>query len=549
MKHAVAALLLSATLQFLCFLRWPGDPDWDVAHSVFAAQNFLAHRGLKSINLFAAPTDDLARQARIYWMTHWPPAHSLLYLGAMEFGLTPGPATKVLIFLCLVGGGLGWLLLARELNTPSSAILVIAVAWPWLAFMAHSWLDYKNDTLACALAPWIYWAVIRIEPLRSPEEERWLRLIGAALLAGFAIWVKFSMSPIIAGSGLYLLLLDGTNFSRRRIARIAVFGTALAAPAILLWSLNHAWAGETSYPLLGGGLPFSLFVFGKNIISHTFGSAMGWELVVIESDAAAGHWLHHHFPHGVVFVVSLIAMVIWVIYLVRQQRDEKDSRFLRYLVLLTLSLLGTLAATTVLSKIHYDFSADGRFSFPISYGWLLLGVIALAKISERSTLRSAALITLTAPVVFSVLFFAASGLFTRPYLQMPHSRTIWFETPDPAHAAFFSTLTALKPDLIVTHTGRDLMEFEVPDFYTFEATKDDANLYYSSKALRVIALVSSEQEATVLLRKFRQASTISRVQTPDGFPYLVFELDFAGPEDENGDHAATPVPMVPRPSD
>jgi hypothetical protein len=66
-----------------------------------------------------------------------------------------------------------------------------------------------------------------------------------------------------------------------------------------------------------------VFVFGKNIVAHTFGSAMGRELVVIESDIAAGRWLHHHFPHGVVFLVSLIAMAIWILYLVRQKFDEK----------------------------------------------------------------------------------------------------------------------------------------------------------------------------------------------------------------------------------
>ncbi len=215
LRTAIAALLLSASVHSVCFWRWPGDPDWDVTHSVFAAQNFLAHKGLRSIDFDPEATDDLAHHARIKWMTHWPPAHSVLYVAVMMWGIAPGPATKILVLVCVVVGGLGWILLARALDGTPLSLVAIAVAYPWLSFMARAYLDYKNDHLACALAPWVYLCVLRIRPLAKSPGERWGRLFLAALLAGITILVKYSMAPVVAASGLYVLYLDGMDLSPR----------------------------------------------------------------------------------------------------------------------------------------------------------------------------------------------------------------------------------------------------------------------------------------------------------------------------------------------
>ena len=115
-------------MQFLCFWRWPGI-RLGRASLDFCGAEFSAHRGLKSIDLYPEPTDDLAHLARIHWMTHWPPAHSLLYVAAMEFGLAPGPVTKALAFLFILTGGLG-LHLAKRLEASPQILFAIALPRP-----------------------------------------------------------------------------------------------------------------------------------------------------------------------------------------------------------------------------------------------------------------------------------------------------------------------------------------------------------------------------------------------------------------------------------
>ena len=190
--------------------------------------------------LVGVSREDLARHARLKWMTHWPPAHSFLYLALMTWGIAPGPATKVLVFFCVAFGGLGWIFLARALDGTPAAMIAIGFAYPWLSFIGRAYLDYKNDHVACALAPWVYLCVLWIEPLKQIPSERWGRLVLAALLAGFTVWVKYSMAPVVAGSGLYVLYLDGKDGSAKRIRRVGIFGAFLVLP-ILVWLANRAY--------------------------------------------------------------------------------------------------------------------------------------------------------------------------------------------------------------------------------------------------------------------------------------------------------------------
>ena len=523
MKAAAAALLVSACLHMACFLRWPGNPDWDVCYSVYAAQNFLSGHGLRSFNLFPDPTDDVARHAQIRWMTQWPPAQSWTYLAVMGSGLKPGSATKVLAFLCILVGGLGWLFLAGKLGATRLTLVAIAAAYPWLSFLVRSYLDYKNDHLACAIAPWVYLLVLRIEPLHLTPIERWGRLAIAALMAGSTVLVKYSLSPVIIGSGLYLLWVDGWERSPKRIARVGVFGALLALPPMLLWFINHIRGGN-QYPLLGGGLPFRPLNFAINLVEHAFGSANGWELVVIQANLGAEKWFHHYLFHGAIFIICFPVLLLWVWFFARGNWKENEKRFLVYLGLLTGSLCATLILTTVSSPIGYDFTSDGRFAMPITFGWLALMAVALGKTQSRSLVRSATLLSLILPVAFSAAFFAHQALFETPYLQLARSRLMWSETADPTHVVFLAGLR--KPDLIVPPDGRFFVEFDAPAYFPFfPKTRNDRHVYYSSRNLEGLAILKPEN-AQIFLDKFRRAASLKQIDTPAGFPYIVYEFQF-----------------------
>src|SRR5262249_38756813 len=159
--------------QFGAFAAWPGAPDGDVIHSIFAADNFVKTGHLQSINLYPQDTDDLAQHAQVYWMTHWPPAHSWLYALAMWPGLSARIATKILGLLGVLAGGIGWVRLTTVLGGSRLCAAVIAVAYPWVYFMARIYINYTNDHLASALMPWICVAIVRIAP--SPANAGWTR--------------------------------------------------------------------------------------------------------------------------------------------------------------------------------------------------------------------------------------------------------------------------------------------------------------------------------------------------------------------------------------
>jgi hypothetical protein len=135
--------------------------------------------------------------------------------------------------------------------------------------------------------------------------------------------------------------------------------------------------------------------------------------------------------------------------------------------------------------------------------------------------------SLVLPLVFSTLFFAATGIFKKPYLRMPINQTVWYESSDPSHPAFLSRLTGDHdtPDLVVAQDGRFLTEFGVPCFFTFVATRDDGHEYYSSVDLKVLAIVFPDEQQ-ILLKKFGAASRTEQVTVPSGFPYRVYLFDF-----------------------
>jgi hypothetical protein len=526
---ALAALLVSASVHFCCFAAWPGNPDWDVHHSVFAAQNFVVRGQLKSINLFPPQDDNLARHAQLHWMTNWPPAHSLLYAAIMSSGLSAGAATKLLALLCVLLGGLGWIYLARAFGASRYYTLAVALAYPWLSFIARLYTDYKNDHLACALIPWIYLAILRIESLRKCKDELWGRLLFAALLAGVAITVKYSLMPVLVASVLYLLWLDGRMVTRKRILRLVIFSGVLLLPGVILWLLNQAW-GEQSYPLQPGkGLGFSLPTYAKNLISNTIGTTTGWDLIFIQLDILLGKLFGIQLFRGTIFFASSLLLIIWVMQFRRCRWDEKGKAFGIYLCLLTGALWVILAFMTVASGIGYDFSRENRLYVPIGMGWLMLCGVCADRMITKSVIRSAALCSLIIPIVFSAAYFAASGLFRKPYLSMPNSKTAWIpEGTTVSHAAFLSNLVAergRKPDLLVATEGRFLTELGVPCFYTFRATKDDHHVYYSTVDLEVWAMVHPPDE-DIMLSKFSKASKSERVSVPSGFPFVFYIFNF-----------------------
>lgn len=519
-RFAFLILLASGALQFGAFARWPGSPDADVVHSIFAAYNFVTGGHLQSINLYPQDTDNLARHAQIYWMTHWPPAHSWLYALMMWLGLSAGAATKLLGLLCIIGGGIGWIRLATVLGGSRICAAVVAAGYPWIWFVARTYIDYKNDHLACALVPWVYLGVVQMTP--SPAKVGWTRLIATALLAGSTILVKYSLAPVLAATGLYFLWLEGRSltFTVEKMLRVAIFSAGLVLPGALLWLANRAW-GLGSYPLQNTGLTpqrLNYIYFISNTFSNTFGAPTGWSALLTQLNIALESYLRLPLFRGSIFAISSMFMTIWGVAFLRTMWTVRQLHFLQYMCLLTTILWASL--------FMLDAGAN-RFYLPIGFGWIVLGAVALDKMPWNSLIRSVRFYSLAVPLLFSFFFYAATGLFGHRYATMPNSKIWWqFEDYDQDHAAFLSRLMKERgrgPDLVVTQQYNVMVELRAPIYWRYKFLSD--RTFYSSKNLEVWAMIEPDDEK-IFLSEFRKASALESVAVPPGFPFKFYILTF-----------------------
>jgi hypothetical protein len=525
---AYLILFVSAALQFAAFATWPGSPDADVVHSAFAGYNFVTRGHLQSINLFAQNTNDLARHAQIYWMTHWPPAHSWLYALVMSLGLNAGAATKFLGLCSVLVGGIGWVRLTAVLGASRIGTAIVAASYPWIFFIARTYMDYKNDHLACALVPWVYVGIIQIVPIAG-----WVRLITLALLAGSTILVKYSLAPVLAATGLYFLWLEARplSFTAAKMLRVATFAVGLLLPGSLLLLANGA-LGLGSYPLKEGeGVSLGPVTFLNNIISNTFGAVTGWSHLLTELNTALELYLGVSLFRGTIVAVSLVFIVIWVVASLQTKWSPRQIHFLQYMCLLTAILWAFLYLLSVSSGRSDNLALQSRYYFPIGFGWIVLGAVLLDKLPRNSLIMSPRFYSLAIPLLFSFFFFAATGVFGHRWATMPNSRIWWdFEDFDQRHAAFPATLMKERgkgPDLVITSKYYLMLELGVPMLWQYK----DFGVFYSSKNLEVWAMIEPVDE-TVFLAKFQRASTITPVTGPPGFPFKCYILSFVAAQKE-----------------
>src|SRR2546427_1762481 len=526
MRSALAMLVVSAALQFACFARWPGNPERDVYHSIFAAENFVLHGQLKSINPLADYGDDLAQSTRPRWMMHWPPGHSLLYVAVMSLRLSAGPGTKLLGLLCVVAGGVGWIYLARGLGASGSCIAALAAAYPWLPFQGNLYINYSNEHPALALVPWICFALLQIEPLNESSRERWDRLLIAAFLAGAAVLVKYSLAPVLFAAVLYLLWLDGAVLDRRRVLRVGAFSGFLVLTGLVPWLISRAYGERYPLPRRAGRV-LSLPEYVSSILSNSVSGPSGWDRILMHLNLVLDKKFHVQLALApILFVSSLALLAIWCLHFKRFPWRAREKSFGVLLLLLTVTLWMMLGLMTNLVGMLWDFTANGRLYIPITLLWLLSCGVSLGKMERKDLFRSTAFYTLAVPFAVTAAFYAATGLIGRPYECMPNSDLAWTTSDDINHASFLSNLAAergRKPNLLIAEP-RDMAELGVPYLYLEKAVQNSRR-YWSSVNMEVWAIIEPAKEKA-LLANFRRASSIERIKIPARFPFVVYIFRF-----------------------
>jgi hypothetical protein len=449
-----------------------------------------------------------------------------------------------LALLSVILGGFGWVLLLRTLGAPAAYLFGVAIAYPWMSFIARIYLDYKNDHWACAIAPWIYLATIQIPPLAGRASENVGKIIGTGFLAGIGVSMKYSMAPFLMSSILYFVWLDGLDLSRARIRRMFFFGVTVISPSIALFVLNRTLTDRPVSPLsLGAGLdisplsnfsPLSYFV---HFIANTLAYPAGLDLLMTQLDIRLLSKFGLKLLPGTLFVTATVVLVLWVILVRRSILDEIQTRLLAFLLILTITLWIFLVFMNINGRFGHDYVSDPRLYMPVGLGWLALCGVILFSATQKDAIWGIALASILIPASFSFLFFFLRGVTGEAFAAMPRSQTAWIEydphedakprklaRQDAEHASFLANLVKYRgkgPDLLVAPEGRFLTELAVPCFYTFRAIRDDGHFYYSSRKLEVWAMVPKDKEG-ILVKKFRRASSRERIDVLDKFPYVVY---------------------------
>lgn len=520
LRWAVAALLVSAALQWLCFMRWPGNPTPDVAYSIFAAQNFLAHGQLASVNALSDFGGDLAQFAKPRWLIQFPPGQSLLYAAAMGLGLSAGAATKLLALASLAAGGFGWIVLARFLGASQKFLFAVAVLYPWLPFVGMAYLLYTNDHLALAVTPWVALALLQVEPASLPggSGPNWRGLLVVAFVALLAVFFKYSMAPIFIAAGLCLLARDG--FRARGLAWSTCLVALLVFPALLSLAVDHAYRPRIALRVAAPSLPQTL----ENFLDNSIAATPGWDIVLRGAGPYLARLVHGPLPQGLLTVISLALLAVWAIHFRRARLRGRQKSFALFCVTMTGGLWAMLWMTTYIANSQTDFSAVERYYKPTAMLWLLACGLLLDKMGGRALLRSAAFYSLALPIAVIAMGYVWTGLET-PYPAMPGSATAWTQTRDPAHAAFLSKFaSAHRPGLVISAEPWAMTELGVPGIYSQVAILSGIR-YWSSTNLEVWMLLKPSERK--LLANIRGA-VIARAPVPPGYPFDFYILRFPG---------------------
>ena len=130
-----------------------------------------------------------------------------------------------------------------------------------------------------------------------------------------------------------------------------------------------------------------------------------------------------------------------------------------------------LYASSVFSGTKDNFLANSRLYFPVGFGWMILGILALDQVSRNSVVTSLRFYSLAIPLGFSFSYYAALGAFGHPYAAMPNTGLYWAtDDYDQDHAAFLSRVIKERgkgPDLAITQEARTMLELGAPIYWRY----------------------------------------------------------------------------------
>ena len=248
MRPAVGAIL--AACSFILFwihhilCPFP-ELDWDSGYMLHSARKLAEGKGYVTFAVFFDNTspEDMA-QPEYHWNISWPPLKAVVIAGLYRI---LGHFSSSVLLWYLMCGAISWLVfgyLIGHLVSQKWLALTLAIVVP--PYVSHVYANFQSSEMM-ALPLFMLWALAGWHLLRKEPKtgEFLLWSVLGAVVAGLAVWAKFSMLFMLPAHAILLLL---RMCQRRSIGWVAGATSAVLMSTIVasLFALT-AWGDRITH--------------------------------------------------------------------------------------------------------------------------------------------------------------------------------------------------------------------------------------------------------------------------------------------------------------
>ena len=493
------------------------DPAWQLR----ALQQYHAGES-PTLNSQTQPSQaDLSRD-QSDWMIWWAPGPQLTAYPFVAAGLPLGWAVRIVTVVAILVGTLGWVKWFSLFRIPPAASRLMAVALPWMHYPAKNFFIFSAEAFVYALLPWGFVAahatVCRWKTGRAAFGTAAL----SGLLLGGGYVLKYSMLVPGLGVLLYLVLVgaalslpdvasvglarrarelllgalpDGKGDTHRVIASLAVFCLTLAAPVLLLMSVNRTHGGAANLVSASAGFYPSIATLGYAIANPA--------LAMADADGLLRYLLMHPSRPWIdetqLMLMGLPGGVV-VLWLAFRRRPSAPAEQLAIAV-----FISTTLALVYIWTFSDSISRDARHSAGGALCVLPLviqggfAVWRSAGRASRAVLGGATTAFLIVPVLYGVAAVPGKVIREWGYIAGPAGIYNQFLSPDNLAACRAALVRDFDVHRDVWYLSEAAMPLDLPgrsivvqDFRSIDYLRQ--RTYRASRPMRVHALLPADYE-------------------------------------------------------
>jgi hypothetical protein len=233
------------TAIILIIVLWAGATqgvDSDSAWQFRAVQQHFDGAS-PTFNTLMKPNPADLSENRAQWIVWWAPGNVILISSLMRVNLTLGQAVRLMGFLCLALGAVGWSLWIATFRIPKPMRLLLSALLPWSVYAHNAVFYYGAETLLFGAIPWTLLLALKFTDHLGRTPIQAIIAIPTGVSLGILYILKYTGLFIAIGAMTFILIQSATSLRRQRLPLKAlgpaVFcGFTCLVPVIALSGIN-----------------------------------------------------------------------------------------------------------------------------------------------------------------------------------------------------------------------------------------------------------------------------------------------------------------------